>query len=114
MAKSFLKGSDVDFQEINGLSALMHASQEGHLELVKLLLENGATVDLLEENGWSALMFACQMGHCEVAKLLLDHGADSELQSPEWDSPLSLALQHKNSKLIALMEVRYRYSVTAP
>lgn len=105
-AQSFLEGdADINFQEINGLSALMYASRDGHLEVVKLLLESGAMVDLVEEKGWSALMFACQMGHYEVAKLLLDYGADSDQQSLEWDTPLSLAMQHKNSKLIALIEV---------
>ena len=60
------------FQENSGLSALMIASQNGHTEVVKLLLGKGAQVNMQENSGWSALMIASENGHTEVVKLLLE------------------------------------------
>ena len=58
-------GAQVDLQKENGWCALMSASQNGHTEVVKILLENGAQVDL-QNNGFSALMIASLNGHAEV------------------------------------------------
>ena len=48
------------------MCALMCASQNGHDEVVKILLENGAQVDLQTEDGVCALMYTSQDGHNEV------------------------------------------------
>ena len=92
----------------NGRTALMLASQEGHCQVVRLLLERGAKVDLQDSKGWSALMLACQAGHCEVAELLLESGADVDLQSLEWESAHSLALSHHNHKISHLIEEKVK------
>ena len=53
-------------------SALMVASEEGQLEVVKLLVEKcEAKIDQTNPEGWSALMSACLNGHHDVAQLLL-------------------------------------------
>ncbi len=49
---------------------LMHAAAEGQLEVVKLLLENGANPALKDIDGDDAQTFARQNGHIEVAELL--------------------------------------------
>ncbi len=46
----------------------MVASHNGHAEVVKILVENGAQVNLQAKDGWSALMIASQNGHAEVVK----------------------------------------------
>ena len=51
------------------------ASQEGHLECVRLLLEAGAAVSQAKDNGSTPLLIACLKGHLEVAKLLSSYGA---------------------------------------
>ena len=92
----------------NGRTALMIASQEGHCEIVRLLLRRGAQVDLQDSKGWSALMLACRAGHCEVAAILLESGADVDLQSVEWESAHSLALSHHNHKISNLIEKKVK------
>jgi len=52
------------------------AARNGHRELVKYLLEQGA--DLHAEND-EALQLAAVNGHLEVVKYLLEQGADSNL-----------------------------------
>jgi ankyrin repeat protein len=56
------------------MTALMYASQNGHLETAKLLIDKGADVN--SKDGMTALMYAAQNGHLEIAKLLIDEGAD--------------------------------------
>ena len=48
----------MDLQKGDGWSALMSPSKNGHGEVVKLPLENGAQIDLQKENRLSALISA--------------------------------------------------------
>jgi ankyrin repeat protein len=58
-----------------GETALHLAAGEGHLEIVKLLLEHGADVNAKTAYE-TALHLAAGEGHLEIVKLLLEHGAD--------------------------------------
>jgi ankyrin repeat protein len=68
------KGAYIDDLFDKGYTALIAASMEGHWNVVKFLLENGAEVDH-DESRVQALHAASHFGHLEVAQLLLDHGA---------------------------------------
>jgi ankyrin repeat protein len=69
-------GAHVDEKDEYGKTALMWASEFGHTEVVRLLLEKGALLDEKDERrGWTALMQASYKGHTEVVRLLLDKGA---------------------------------------
>ena len=67
-------GADVNAKLITstGTTALMLAAQDGHTEIVKLLLEKGADVNVKTTTGITALWMASQNGHTEVVKLLLE------------------------------------------
>jgi ankyrin repeat protein len=64
--------------EVNhpGWSALHYASTNGHLEIVRFLLDKGAYVDPESPNGTTALMMAARGGHIQIVKLLIDRGAN--------------------------------------
>jgi ankyrin repeat protein len=52
----------------------MSASQNGHLDIVDLLLKNGANVDSQKSNGWTSLMWGAgrgRIGKTLTAKLRL-------------------------------------------
>jgi ankyrin repeat protein len=51
-------GVDVNFENANGANALIAASSNGHLELVRYLIRAGANVNHQESDGWTAVMFA--------------------------------------------------------
>jgi hypothetical protein len=61
----------------------MLAAREGHIDIVKYLLDNGADVNRIfvterfegMGRGSSALMWAAKKGHPEVVKYLVDHSA---------------------------------------
>lgn len=69
MADILLKGgADI---ELGASTPLMEASQEGHLELVRFLLEYGANVNAVTQTNDTALTYACENGHTDVAELLI-------------------------------------------
>jgi len=62
---------------IYGYLALVFAVDEGgKIEIIKLLLENGANCNTQDKYGNTALYVACKSGYNEVVGLLLEHGAD--------------------------------------
>ena len=60
------------------VSPLSYAAREGHLHIVRLLLEHGTDPNTPEEGAPEglALYLACCGNHMEVAELLLEHGAN--------------------------------------
>ncbi|UJR25974.1 hypothetical protein I4U23_007322 [Adineta vaga] len=70
---------------------LMEASQEGHIELVPFLIENGANVNQTTRVGDTALGYACESGHTEVAEILLNAGAHIDDAENEGRTPLMKA-----------------------
>ena len=79
--------------ELGASSPLMEAAQEGHLELVKYLLEARAEVNSQTSTGDTALSFACERGHTDVADLLLKWGSDLEHESEGGRTPLMKAVR---------------------
>ena len=81
------------FAEENWMVYLMMSILNGHGQIMKLLLENGARVDLQEKNGYSALMIATIGGHWKVIRALLRCGAQVDLQTINGGTTLMIARQ---------------------
>ncbi|KAF0684072.1 Aste57867_23918 [Aphanomyces stellatus] len=65
------------------------ASGNGYLDVVKLLLANGASVDNARtDEGCTPLFIASNFGHADIVKLLLAHGADVNKAMHDGDTPL--------------------------
>ena len=73
-------GVDINYVDINKMTALMASSEQGQTKVVQLLLQNGADVNMLNETNWTALIAASDNGHTEAANLLLKYNADPNLQ----------------------------------
>ncbi len=77
VAKIFLAHKDIkktiNLREKRGATALYLACQNGHYEIVQLLLEAGADITVASLNGCSVLYVACQNNHVSIVKMLLVH-----------------------------------------
>jgi hypothetical protein len=73
------------------------AAERGNVDMVKLLLQNGADVGM---HGNAALLVACQGGHRDVAQALVERGADVHV---DYDSPLMWAAQRGDAKMAAML-----------
>ena len=54
---------------------LIDAVRRGDIEIVKLLIKEGADVNARDKYGGTALMAAANNGHTEIAKILIGRGA---------------------------------------
>ncbi|XP_033224897.1 ankyrin repeat domain-containing protein 17-like isoform X3 [Belonocnema kinseyi] len=81
-------GADI---ELGASTPLMEAAQEGHIDLVRYLLESNADVHAQTQTGDTALTYACENGHTDVADLLMQFGANLEHESEGGRTPLMKA-----------------------
>ncbi|KAI1571711.1 Arp Ankyrin repeat, partial [Pyrenophora tritici-repentis] len=79
------------------------ASERGHTEVVKLLLDKGADVNAQGGLHGNALQAASERGHTEVVKLLLDKGADIALSDENGFTPINAASSNGHSAVARLL-----------
>jgi uncharacterized protein len=80
-----------DPEEINppvatkgGLTALLHAARQGHIDAAKALLDGGAPIDQASAgDGTTPLLMAAINGQFDMAMLLVERGADPNIASAE-------------------------------
>jgi ankyrin repeat protein len=124
--------SEVNVRDRDGATPLSIAAQEGHVEMVRFLLEKGAAIDvrtnyrgaplstaafyssptvvkLLQEKGpvdavgATPLYVAAQEGNVAVVKLLLEKGAAIEARADDGSTPLATAAQHAHLDVVQLL-----------
>ena len=79
-------------------TALHRASYNGHVPVVKYLLEVGAKVDAVTADGWQPLHSACRWNKAHVASLLLQNGAIVNSLTNGKQTPLHLASCNDRAK----------------
>lgn len=72
-------------------SAVVLPCQNGNLEMVKLLIENGLHVDFKEHRDFTPLRIAARNGHLEIVQYLVDKGATIDLRAKDGATPLEHA-----------------------
>lgn len=80
----------------------MVAASSGKLELVSLLLKNGAEVNVTDVNGRSALFYAAYYGYVSICELLLVNGAYADNQENKGASPMPEPEKHEKFKVLQL------------
>lgn len=105
-ARFLLKaGAAVNSYSKNPLCAapLQSAAAARHLEIVKLLLANGADPNCREAGGFTPLHAAAQNGDTEMINALLFGGADLEARSYDGKLPVDLALDAEHEEAARLL-----------
>ena len=78
---------------MGGLTALLHAARQGHMETAKALLDGGADINQVSEgHGTSPLLMAAINGQFDLAMFLLSRGADPGTANDAGNTPLFAAL----------------------
>jgi hypothetical protein len=98
--------AEVNVNAIGGFfrrTALHFAAEEGHKEIVELLITHNADLNKKTSNGWAALHFAAEEGHKEVAELLIAKGADMNANSDDDGTPLDRAVSEGHKEISELL-----------
>lgn len=77
-----IHGADSNCISDEGETPLMYASESGRLDIVKVLLENGADSTINNFGGGprrSALIHAVEGGHVEIVNILISHNANPNI-----------------------------------
>lgn len=80
--------------DVHNEGTLIMAAQNGHDDVVQLLLDRAANPDLSTHNGVTALSQAAMNGHAKVVEALLAKGARVEARLADGATPLLLAAQN--------------------
>ncbi len=91
---SFMKDcelSSTDWNRRQSLTLLLIAAEEGHDQVVQMLLDKGADVNAQDEYFGNALQAALSEGHDQVVQMRLDKGADVNAQGGEYGNALHAA-----------------------
>ena len=84
-------------------SLLVVACREGNLDVVKVLLDQGAKVNQTDNRGRLPLLMACKENNLNVVRLLLEQGANVNITDSRGNSPISIALKTNNNNLLVLL-----------
>jgi len=95
--------SDVDFVDITGSSALVHAVKGGQLRIAKLLCDYSADVDKTDRLCRTALHHASRWGFYGCVKLLLERGADVDTRDRKGWTPLMRACRYNHLECVRLI-----------
>ncbi|MFA5675068.1 MAG: ankyrin repeat domain-containing protein [Christensenellales bacterium] len=101
-------GGDVNgyASDKEGYSLIHWAAQEGHIDVIKLLVEHGANPDLLDDSGHTPLYKSASEGHTDIVEYLLTCGVDIEGRlEKELNSttPIMIACGWNKSKVVEVL-----------
>ena len=82
------RGVNVDLREPDGSTALLYATHNEDLELVRQLIRRDANVNAVNDYGVSPLQEAASVGNAELIDILLKAGADVESRNHEGQTAL--------------------------
>ena len=84
-------------------TALICAVRKENIDLVRLLLANGADVNVTNHWGDTALMWAIEVENVELVQLLLDNGADVNAREKNGVTALLLAANEEKTEMVKFL-----------
>ncbi|XP_036315214.1 protein phosphatase 1 regulatory subunit 12A isoform X10 [Pipistrellus kuhlii] len=94
------RGADINYANVDGLTALHQACIDDNVDMVKFLVENGANINQPDNEGWIPLHAAASCGYLDIAEFLIGHGAHVGAVNSEGDTPLDIAEEEAMEELL--------------
>ena len=108
------EGADLNAKDTDGMTALMHATKEGCIDILKLLHDRGAGVTTVQyllkrdvninqaTKCGNAIDWAAASGNANIVKLLLDKGAKINSEGRPFLNPLKHAVVYGNNDVVQI------------
>ncbi|XP_041110227.1 protein phosphatase 1 regulatory subunit 12A-like isoform X7 [Polyodon spathula] len=94
------RGADINYANVDGLTALHQACIDDNIEMVTFLVENGASINQPDNEGWIPLHAAASCGYLDIAEYLIRQGADVGVVNSEGETPLDIAEEEAMEELL--------------
>ncbi|XP_037369832.1 protein phosphatase 1 regulatory subunit 12A isoform X2 [Talpa occidentalis] len=94
------RGADINYANVDGLTALHQACIDDNVDMVKFLVENGANINQPDNEGWIPLHAAASCGYLDIAEFLIGQGAHVGAVNSEGDTPLHIAEEEAMEELL--------------
>ena len=82
-----------------GSTAVHKAAANGHLDVLKLLIQHGGDVELADISGCTPLHVAARNGHLTCVKYLVLQGADFRMKSKKGNTAMVMAKANSQPKV---------------
>lgn len=86
-----------------GKTPLCLASENGHVDMVRLLLDSRGDPEVHFRDGMGPLHFAAQWGFADVLRLLIDSKANIEAEDEDLNRPLHFAAQNGRLEAVQVL-----------
>ncbi|XP_055506523.1 protein phosphatase 1 regulatory subunit 12A isoform X6 [Leucoraja erinacea] len=94
------RGSDINYANVDGLTALHQACIDDNLDMVKFLVEHSANINQPDNEGWIPLHAAASCGYTDIALYLISRGANVAAVNSEGETPLDIAEEEAMEELL--------------
>uniref|UniRef100_H3D536 Protein phosphatase 1 regulatory subunit n=1 Tax=Tetraodon nigroviridis TaxID=99883 RepID=H3D536_TETNG len=93
-------GADINYANVDGLTALHQACIDDNVDMVTFLVEHGASIDQPDNEGWLPLHAASSCGYLDIAAYLISQGANVGGVNSEGETPLDIAEEEAMEELL--------------
>ena len=97
----------------SGATPLHFAAENGHVEIARLLLQNGAELNAKNNYGSTSLHCAASQDNIDILHLLVENGADLEAQDNDGMRALHRAARYGHLPFIQELISRYHVDINA-
>ncbi|PRD22307.1 UNVERIFIED_CONTAM: Ank3 [Trichonephila clavipes] len=97
------EGNDLNFKDNFGCTALHLSSKNEHLDVIKLLIRNGAVINIWNNIHDSPLFLAIENGNFEIIEFLIAEGADINLTNFFGFKALHFSILHRKKEVVAYL-----------
>uniref|UniRef100_A0A3B1K0J1 Protein phosphatase 1 regulatory subunit n=1 Tax=Astyanax mexicanus TaxID=7994 RepID=A0A3B1K0J1_ASTMX len=94
------RGADINYANVDGLTALHQACIDDNVDMVTFLVEHGACINQPDNEGWIPLHAAASCGYMDIAEYLISQGASVGVVNSEGETPLDIAEEEAMEELL--------------